>query len=61
MSSFIELNDRYSILKNKTEILYNMMDGFSTISHSMRGIFVEWVIVILIVAEVVLMMVEIVR
>ena len=61
MSSFFELNDRYSILKNKTEILYNMMDGFSTISHSMRGIFVEWVIVILIVAEVVLMMVEIVR
>ncbi|MBC8081489.1 MAG: RMD1 family protein [Gorillibacterium sp.] len=61
MSNFFELNDRYEILKNKTEILYNMMEGFSTISHSIRGIFVEWVIVILIVAEVILMIVEIVK
>jgi hypothetical protein len=28
------------------------MEGFSTISHSMRGLFVEWIIVILIVVEV---------
>jgi required for meiotic nuclear division protein 1 len=61
MSDFFELNDRYAILKNKTEILYNMMEGFSTISHSIRGLFVEWIIVILIVAEVILMLVEIVR
>lgn len=59
MSDFFELNDRYAILKNKTEILYNMMEGFSTISHSIRGLFVEWIIVILIVAEVILMLVEI--
>ncbi|WP_040951871.1 RMD1 family protein [Gorillibacterium massiliense] len=61
MSEFFELNDRYEILKHKTEILTNMMDGFSTISHSIRGMFVEWVIVILIVAEVLLMLVEILR
>ncbi|MDF2924501.1 MAG: hypothetical protein K0R57_3415 [Paenibacillaceae bacterium] len=61
MSDFFELNDRYAILKNKTEILYNMMEGFSTISHSIRGLFVEWVIVALIVAEVILMLVEIFR
>lgn len=61
MSDFFELNDRYAILKNKTEILYNMMEGFSTISHSIRGLFVEWIIVILIVVEVVLMIVEIVK
>lgn len=61
MSEFFELNDRYEILKKKTEILYNMMEGFSTISHSIRGFFVEWIIIILIVVEVLLMIVEILK
>ncbi|WP_419887465.1 RMD1 family protein [Neobacillus niacini] len=54
MLEFFELNDRYKILKSKTEILYNIMNGFSTISHSIRGLFVEWIIVILILFEIVL-------
>lgn len=52
MIEFFELNDRYKILKSKTDILYNIMDGFSTISHSIRGLFVEWIVVILIVVEI---------
>lgn len=60
MLDFFELNDRYKILKSKTEILYNIMDGFSNISHSIRGLFVEWIIVILIVFEIVLTILEIV-
>jgi len=59
MGDFFELNDRYKILKNKTEILYNIMDGFSTISHSIRGLFVEWIVVILIIIEIVLSMLQI--
>jgi uncharacterized Rmd1/YagE family protein len=59
MVEFFELNDRYKILKSKTEILYHIMEGFSTISHSMRGLFVEWIIVILIVVEVVLTLLQI--
>ena len=59
MVEFFELNDRYKILKSKTEILYNIMDGFSTISHSIRGLFVEWIIVTLIVIEIVLTVLEI--
>lgn len=59
MSEFFELNDRYEILKTKTNILNDIIDGFSTISHSMRGLFVEWLIVILIVAEVILMTIDI--
>ncbi|RUS47408.1 RMD1 family protein [Cohnella sp. AR92] len=51
MMEFFEMNDRYAIMKSKTEVLYRIMDGFSTISHSIRGLFVEWVIVILIVSE----------
>ncbi|MGG3467461.1 RMD1 family protein [Neobacillus pocheonensis] len=59
MGDFFELNDRYKILKSKTEILYNIMDGFSTISHSIRGLFVEWIVVILIVIEIVITILEI--
>ncbi|MBB6633192.1 RMD1 family protein [Cohnella thailandensis] len=51
MMEFFEMNDRYAIIKSKTEVLYRIMDGFSTISHSTRGLFVEWVIVLLIVSE----------
>ncbi|MDR4928316.1 RMD1 family protein [Peribacillus simplex] len=60
MLDFFELNDRYKIMKSKTEILYNIMDGFSNISHSIRGLFVEWIIVILIVFEIILTILEIV-
>lgn len=60
MLEFFELNDRYKILKSKTEILYNIMDGFSTISHSIRGLFVEWIIVFLIVFEIILTLLEII-
>ncbi|MEO2076364.1 MAG: RMD1 family protein [Bacillus sp. (in: firmicutes)] len=58
MTDFFELNDRYKILKSKTEILYNIMDGFSTIIHSIRGLFVEWIIVILILVEIFLTVLE---
>lgn len=61
MLDFFELNDRYEILKNKTEILNNITEGFSTISHSIRGMFVEWIIIVLIIVEVVLMIIEIVK
>lgn len=60
MMEFFELNDRYKILKSKTEVLYHIMEGFSTISHSMRGLFVEWIVVILIVIEVILSVLQIV-
>lgn len=59
MMEFFELNDRHKILKSKTEILYNIMDGFSSISHSIRGLFVEWIVVILIVIEIALTVLQI--
>lgn len=61
MSEFFELNDRFIILKEKTNILNNIIDGFSSISHSIRGLFVEWVIVILIMVEVVLMVADLLK
>jgi len=61
MSEFFELNDRYIILKEKTDILNSIIKGFSSISHSIRGLFVEWVIVILILVEVVLMVLDLLK
>lgn len=58
MSEFFELNDRYEIFKSKTKILNDIVSGFSMISHSMKGLFMEWTIVILIIIEVVLMTLE---
>lgn len=61
MSEFFELNDRYEIIKSKTEILKNIIDGLGSISNSIRGLFVEWVIVLLIVAEIVLMLLDLLK
>lgn len=61
MAEFFELNDRYVILKEKTNILNSIIDGFSSISHSIRGLFVEWVIVILIVVEIILMLLDLAK
>lgn len=58
MAEFFELNDRYLILKRKTDIINNIIGAFTSISHSMRGLFVEWIIIILIVAEVILMLLD---
>ena len=58
MSIFFELNDRYEIIKSKTEVLNNIITGFSSISHSLRGLWVELIILLLIVVEVVLMFLE---
>lgn len=61
MSQFFELNDRFVILTKKTDILNNIISGFSSISHSIRGLFIEWIIVILIVIEVILMVADLLR
>lgn len=61
MSEFFELNDRYEVIKSKTEILKSIIDGLASISHSIRGLFVEWVIVLLIVMELLLMVIDLIR
>lgn len=61
MADFFELTDRYEVIKQKTAILERILDGFMSISHSIRGLFVEWVIVLLIVVEVILMLLDLQR
>ena len=61
MSDFFELNDRYAILKQKTDILNVIVGHFSSISHSIRGLFIEWLIVALILVEVFLMIADLLK
>lgn len=58
MSDFFELNDRYTVLTRKTDMLNNIISGFSSISHFISGMLVEWIIVLLIVVEVILMVID---
>lgn len=61
MAEFFELNDRHEVMKEKTAILNTIIDNFSSISHSIRGLFVEWLIVVLILVEVVLMIADLLK
>ncbi len=58
MSEFFELSDRYTVLTKKTDMLNNIISGFSSISHFVSGMVVEWIIVLLIVVEVILMILD---
>ena len=58
MSVFFELRDRFAILTKKTDVLNNIIGGLSSISRSIRGLFIEWIIVILILVEIILMMAD---
>ena len=58
MSEFFELNARFVIMKEKTDILTSIMEGFSSISFTMREFFLEWVIIILIAAELIIKVLE---
>jgi len=61
MAEFFELNDRYEVIKSKTEILKSIVDGLADISMSMRGLFLEWIVIVLIVMEVVLMFLDLIK
>jgi required for meiotic nuclear division protein 1 len=58
MADFFELNDRNEILQHKTNTLKNILDGFTSVSHSIRMFHLEWAVVILFILEVVLMALE---
>jgi uncharacterized Rmd1/YagE family protein len=61
MAKFFELNDRYLILKQKTEVLNIIIGHFSSITHSLKNIRVEWIILILILVELIVMILELVK
>lgn len=58
MAEFFELNDRYEIIRSKLDILSNIKEGFTTISFSNHGLKLEWGVIFLIIAEVIIMLIE---
>lgn len=58
MSVFFELNDRYVTLKQKTELLSAVVEGISATSHTVKSVFVELLILVLILVEVVIMLID---
>jgi len=61
LSEFFELNDRYQIITQKTELLNNVMEGVASMSRLTKNMFFEVSIVVLILAEVIIMLIELMR
>lgn len=49
-----ELKERYEQIKHKSELLMDITEVFSTLSHEKRSTRLEWMIIILIVIEIIL-------
>ena len=54
MSELFELNERYEMIKHKTEMLLDVTDIFTGLTYYNREIKLEWMIVILIIIEILL-------
>lgn len=54
LSELFELHDRYETIKNKTEVLLDITEVFSSLTHAKRGTKLEWMVIILILAELIL-------
>ncbi|MBP2020538.1 putative Rmd1/YagE family protein [Clostridium punense] len=49
-----DIAERFEKIKNKTEVLLNVIEVFSTIMHSKKGNTLEWIVIILIAFELIL-------
>lgn len=54
LMDLFELKDRYERLRHKTEVLMDITEVFSTLSHAKRGNKLEWMVIILIFIELIL-------
>jgi uncharacterized Rmd1/YagE family protein len=60
LSTIFELSDRYEILRQKTDTLRHIVEGFTAINHGTRSYAMEVIIIVLILIEVVLMTLDLV-
>lgn len=54
LSDLFELRERYDKIRHKTEVLLDITEVFSSLSHAKRGTRLEWAVIILILIELVL-------
>lgn len=59
LSDLFDLSERFEKIKNKTEVLLDVVDVFSTLMHSKKGTTLEWIVIILIAFELILPVIEI--
>lgn len=52
MNKLFELEDRYQSVRHKTEILIDITEIFTTLTHAKRATYLEWLIIILIAFEI---------
>lgn len=60
LSLVFELADRYEILKQKTDTLRHIIEGFTAVNHGVRTYLMEVIILILILLEVILMTLDLI-
>jgi uncharacterized Rmd1/YagE family protein len=58
LSSLFELKDRYENIRNKSEILMDITEVFTSLSHAKRGNKLEWMVIILIGIEILIFGIE---
>lgn len=58
LSELFELHDRYDKIRNKTEILMDITEVFSSLAHAKRGTNMELFVIILIAIELLLSLVQ---
>lgn len=54
LSNLFELTDRYDRLRHKTEVLMDITEVFTGLTHAKRGNKLEWMVIVLILIELVL-------
>jgi required for meiotic nuclear division protein 1 len=51
LSTLFEMKDRYEITKKKTDVLLDIIEVFTGLTHAKRGTKLEWMVIILIAIE----------
>lgn len=59
LSKVFELSDRYDGIKAKTNTLMDIISVFNELAHQKKGDFLEWVIIILILIELIILLLDI--
>jgi required for meiotic nuclear division protein 1 len=58
LSDLFELKDRYEKIRHKTEILLDITEVFTSLTHAKRGTKLEWMVIILILIEIIMSILE---
>lgn len=54
LSDLFELKDRYEKIRHKTEVLLDITEVFTSLTHAKRGTRLEWAVIILILIEIIM-------